>query len=571
MAPKKKQQQQTMSLGDFLADSFGGGSSWADEVEETSTLGTQALPPSDRSSRYNNNAASSWQDRGFSVREAAPQTLPDKPPFTAHLGNLAYDVTNDVVADFLTGCGVVNVRLIEDRELQRPKGFGYVEFETLDGLKQALALDGESFGGRMIKIKVADPPRGGDPGRGDSIREMGAWDRKGPLADAPSRGGARDFGDRERRPRDPAFESRPQREFTWERHGPLAPLSPQEGSGSRAGSRPRASPDAMGERSDSFRGNRRDSPAWGEAREGGPRTERPERPDRPERTATAADKDMQWRDRMRPAAAQAASPDGSAPPSPALSNAAPTQGGRPRLNLAKRTVSEAPDASASGGSDVKASPFGAARPIDTAAREKEIEVKRQQAIQEKKEADEKAKEERKLAKEAEAKAEAEAKEKAEAEAEAEAAKAKEAAETAEAKETPKTTEEAAAEPKAETAETAEAAETAETAETANGEQKVPIRNREPREPAPKSRANESSSWRSASNDQRGPRGGGPRGGRGGRGGGIREARVGPLRSNGSAAQQPASNDAEPATPTAEDDGWSTVTSKKGRQGRAMAP
>jgi translation initiation factor 4B len=147
-----------MSLGDFLADSFGGGS-WADEVEETSyATGTQALPPSDRS-RYssNINSSSSWQDRGFSVREAAPQTLPDKPPFTAHLGNLAYDVTNDAVADFLTGCGVVNVRLIEDRELQRPKGFGYVEFETLDGLKQALALDGESFGGRMIKIKVADP------------------------------------------------------------------------------------------------------------------------------------------------------------------------------------------------------------------------------------------------------------------------------------------------------------------------------------------------------------------------------------------------------------------------------
>ena len=73
------------------------------------------------------------------------------------MGNLAYDVTSDAVGDFLTGCGVVNVRLIEDRELQRPKGFGYVEFETLEGLKQALALDGESFGGRMIKIKVADP------------------------------------------------------------------------------------------------------------------------------------------------------------------------------------------------------------------------------------------------------------------------------------------------------------------------------------------------------------------------------------------------------------------------------
>ncbi|CEI66486.1 unnamed protein product [Fusarium venenatum] len=559
MAPKKKEQQK-MSLGDFLADSFGGGSSWADEVEETSyDSGTQALPPSDRS-RYtsNLNSSSSWQDRGFSVREAAPQTLPDKPPYTAHLGNLAYDVTNDAVADFLTGCGVVNVRLIEDRELQRPKGFGYVEFETLDGLKQALALDGESFGGRMIKIKVADPPRGGDPGRGDSIREMGAWDRKGPLADAPSRGGARDFGDRERRPRDPAFESRPQREFTWERHGPLAPLSPQEGSGSRDGSRPRASPDVQGDRSDSFRGNRRDSPAWGEAREGGSRP-RPERPERPERTATAADKDMQWRDRMRPDSAKPISPDGSAPPSPALSNAPTAQGGRPRLNLQKRTVSEAPDASSNAAGEAKASPFGAARPIDTAAREKEIEVKRQQAIQEKREADEKAKEEKRLAKEAaakaEAEAEAEAEAKAEAKAEADAAAAKEAEAATETKEAPQTTEESA-EPKA---------------ENANDEQKVSVRTREPRE-APKSRANEASSWRSAGNDQRGPRGGaGPRGGRGGRGG-MREARTGPLRSNGAAPQQASgSPDAEPATPTADDDGWTTVPNKKGRQGRAMGP
>ncbi|RBQ70689.1 hypothetical protein FVER14953_09125 [Fusarium verticillioides] len=515
-----------MSLGDFLADSFGGGSSWADEVEETSY--------------------------GFSVREAAPQTLPDKPPYTAHLGNLSYDVTNDAVGEYLADCGVVNVRLIEDRELQRPKGFGYVEFETLDGLKKALTFDGENFNGRMIKIKVADPPRGGDPGRGDSIREMGNWDRKGPLPDAPSRGGARDFGDRERRPRDPAFESRPQREFTWERHGPLAPLSPQDGSGSRDGSRPRASPDVLGDRSESYRGNRRDSPAWGEAREGGSRP-RPERPERPERTATAAEKDMQWRERMRPDAAKATSPDGSAPPSPALSNAAPAQGGRPRLNLQKRTVSEAPDASStSQGSDSKASPFGAARPIDTAAREKEIEVKRLQAIQEKKEADEKAKEERKLAKEAAAKAEAEAAEK------AEAAEAKQAAEAAEAKQIAEAAPEAT-EPKAEAS------------DGANGEQKVPIRNREPREGAPKSRATEASSWRSASNEQRGPRGGaGPRGGRGGRGG-IREARAGPLRSNGSAAQQPASTDAEPATPTADDDGWTTVPNKKGRQGRAMAP
>lgn len=58
---------------------------------------------------------------------------------------------------FFDGCDVVSVRIIEDREMMRPKGFGYVEFGNVEGLKKALELDGESFDGRMIKIKVADP------------------------------------------------------------------------------------------------------------------------------------------------------------------------------------------------------------------------------------------------------------------------------------------------------------------------------------------------------------------------------------------------------------------------------
>lgn len=94
---------------------------------------------------------------GYSVREAAPQPLPTKPPFTAHLGNLSYDATEGAITDFFQDCEVVSVRLIEDRETQRPKGFGYVEFGTLDGLKKALALDGEPFEGRTVRIKVADP------------------------------------------------------------------------------------------------------------------------------------------------------------------------------------------------------------------------------------------------------------------------------------------------------------------------------------------------------------------------------------------------------------------------------
>lgn len=38
-----------------------------------------------------------------------------------------------------------------------PKGFGYVEFETVDGLQKALDLSGTSLQGRTIRTSVAEP------------------------------------------------------------------------------------------------------------------------------------------------------------------------------------------------------------------------------------------------------------------------------------------------------------------------------------------------------------------------------------------------------------------------------
>lgn len=108
----------------------------------------------------------------------------------------------------------------------------------------------------------------------------------------------------------------------------------------------------------------------------------------------------------------------STPPSPAAAPAVPAS--RPKLNLAKRTVSESPsDVTSTPVSDSKASPFGAAKPIDTATREKEVEEKRQIAIREKKEADDKARAEKK---EAEDKAREEKKQARQAEDAAKAAK-----------------------------------------------------------------------------------------------------------------------------------------------------
>lgn len=39
----------------------------------------------------------------------------------------------------------------------KPKGFGYAEFGTREGLIKALALSGSQFQGRNIRVSVADP------------------------------------------------------------------------------------------------------------------------------------------------------------------------------------------------------------------------------------------------------------------------------------------------------------------------------------------------------------------------------------------------------------------------------
>lgn len=46
---------------------------------------------------------------------------------------------------------------MEDKLTKAPKGFGYVEFETIDGLKKALDLSGSTLQGRAIRTSIAEP------------------------------------------------------------------------------------------------------------------------------------------------------------------------------------------------------------------------------------------------------------------------------------------------------------------------------------------------------------------------------------------------------------------------------
>ena len=273
----------------------------------------------------------------------------------------------------------------------------------------------------MIRVfVVADLLESAAKDRQDN-RDFSDWSRKGPLpelsgtqrrvserpgfqgrsfdnmSDAGSdRGGRRPFDQGDGKIRD--FSN-------WERKGPLSPAASVAPSMQEGGRQ-------MSKEGAHFR---KSSPAWGEGRsQDGSRPPRREYQDKPvvERAPTAAELDNQWRSKMRAdpvAKSPTPSREASNPPSP-VPTPAPVPATRPKLNLQKRTVSDAdPGLSpAAAVVDSKASPFGAARPVDTSAKEKEIEEKRELAIRRKKESDDKAKadkaEERRLTKEAKEKA-----------------------------------------------------------------------------------------------------------------------------------------------------------------------
>ncbi|KAI0346324.1 RNA-binding domain-containing protein [Trametopsis cervina] len=189
MPPKKAQK---MSLNEFLGDTTLG--SWADEMDSLPTA-PAARSDDDRSrlgDRRRDDFASSRPDRGFPPgREDLP--LPTEPPYTAFVGNLAFDLTEHEIEEFFAGHELKSVKIIKDRD-EKPKGFGYVEFAELDGLKEALVKSGTPLAGRTVRISVAEPPkeRAGFGGGGfDDDKFSNNWRRDGPLPDLQSRDGSR--------------------------------------------------------------------------------------------------------------------------------------------------------------------------------------------------------------------------------------------------------------------------------------------------------------------------------------------------------------------------------------------
>jgi len=87
---------------------------------------------------------------------------------TIYIGNLPYTASeSDVESLFAPHGKVLSVKLINDRETGRPRGFGFVEMDGGSAEAAIEALNGADFGGRSLRVNLAQgrqPPRQGSTG-----------------------------------------------------------------------------------------------------------------------------------------------------------------------------------------------------------------------------------------------------------------------------------------------------------------------------------------------------------------------------------------------------------------------
>uniref|UniRef100_A0A8C1A6Z8 Eukaryotic translation initiation factor 4B n=1 Tax=Cyprinus carpio carpio TaxID=630221 RepID=A0A8C1A6Z8_CYPCA len=370
---KIKKKGKTLTLTDFLADDSGGNAppsyappkptSWADETDDlegdvTTSWHTEddvyRAPPIDRS-------ILPTAPRAAREPNIDRSRLPRSPPYTAFLGNLPYDVSEESIKNFFRGLSISAVRLPrEPSNPERLKGFGYAEFDDIESLLRALSLNEENLGNRRIRVDIADQSNekerddrsvsGRDRNR--SERDMGPdktdsdW-RARPKSDSDD-GPRRDdaFGERSR----DRYESDRSRDGQrWdndrydggrdryrERYDDRERKDYDRGYDSRGGGR---RPFGSGFRRDYD--DRRDDGRGSGERYGDRYGDREERYER---------RDERREDR-----------------------GGPTQ--RPKLNLKPRSVPKEEEQSSGpiASSGRAASIFGGAKPVDTAAKEREVE------------------------------------------------------------------------------------------------------------------------------------------------------------------------------------------------------
>ncbi|WFS62661.1 RNA-binding protein [Pseudodesulfovibrio thermohalotolerans] len=75
-----------------------------------------------------------------------------------YVGNIPFGATENDVRDLFASHGTVSsVKLIQDHETGRFRGFGFVEMSDADAAAAIEALDGYQMSGRPLKVNEAKP------------------------------------------------------------------------------------------------------------------------------------------------------------------------------------------------------------------------------------------------------------------------------------------------------------------------------------------------------------------------------------------------------------------------------
>jgi RNA recognition motif-containing protein len=98
-----------------------------------------------------------------------------------YVGGLSYDTTDEGLKEAFEKAGkVTSARVMRDRETNRSRGFGFVEYETPEDAAKGIEMwNGKELDGRTLRVNEARPmePRGqgGRGGFGGGGRGRGGY------------------------------------------------------------------------------------------------------------------------------------------------------------------------------------------------------------------------------------------------------------------------------------------------------------------------------------------------------------------------------------------------------------
>jgi len=317
------------------------GSSWADQMEEG-----EAMYERDRPTQKIVLPTAPSATFGPDIDD---DKIPRRPPFTAYIANLPYDVDEGQVQEVFERARlkITQVRLMKD-EGGRLRGYGYADFEDRDSLIDVLSMTDLAVNNRKMRIDLASQAGKGAGGGGGGF---GDREGRGRREEDPDAGRSDQSDDWRRGPPPPQREGYQGRDsYDRDRGG---------GRDRDGGSRGFSSYEAPRDRGGFDRGGDR----YGDRDRGG------------DRYGDRGGDRYGDRDRDRGGYSSARERVQEAPKE------------RPRLALAPRSK---PKEEEGGDSIAPASIFGGAKPVDTVQKEKEMDDKLAREKEEKERAREEA-------------------------------------------------------------------------------------------------------------------------------------------------------------------------------------